>query len=206
MSANIFNPKVSAVVLAAGASKRMEAIKQLLPWQGSTLLGHVLSQLRQSDACDVFLVLGAYETEILKHIDTTNIRLIRNDAWTSGMGSSISKAIDFIGKNQLVYDGLLLAVSDQPLIDVDHYNKLINSCINNKRIIASCYKNDLGVPAVFGSVYFGELQSLQGDTGAKSIIKKHLDHLILMDAPDGEIDLDTKERYERFYGTHGKLS
>ena len=204
MSANIFKPKVAAVVLAAGASKRMEDIKQLLPWQGTTLLGHVLSQLRQSDACDLFLVLGAYETEILKHTDTTNIKLIRNDAWIRGMGSSISKSIGLIKENEPGYDGVLLAVSDQPLIDINHYNKLINSCIDNNRIIASCYKDNLGVPAVFGSAYFGELESLDKDAGAKSIIKNHLDCLIRMDAPFGEIDLDTKERYERFYSTHGK--
>ena len=204
MSANVFKPKVAAVVLAAGASKRMLAIKQLLPWQKTTLLGHVLSQLRQSDASDVFLVLGAYEKEILQEIDTTSVKLIHNHDWVRGMGSSISKTIDFLQENDFKYDGLLIAVADQPLIDVNHYNKLINSCINSKRIIASYYNNELGVPVVFGNEYFEELQSLHEDFGAKSILKKHLDHLIRMDAPYGEIDLDTKERYGQFYGTHGK--
>ncbi len=204
MSANVYKSKVAAVVLAAGASKRMLAIKQLLPWKETTLLGHVLSQLEQSDATDVFLVLGAHETEILKEVNTDNIKLIHNDDWALGMGSSISKTINFLEENQYAYDGILVAVADQPLIDIEHYNKLINSCINSKRIIASYYNNDLGVPVVLGAEYFAELKSLQEDVGAKSIIKKHLEHLIRMDAAYGAIDLDTKERYERFYSTHGK--
>jgi len=206
MSGIQHKPEVAAVVLAAGASKRMPGIKQLLPWKDTTLLGHVLAQLKSTDVTDVYLVLGAYKDEILKQIDTTGITLIDNQDWEDGMGRSISKTIDFLREQHKNYDGLLLAVCDQPLLSINHYNKLINSCIDKNRIVSSYYENGAGVPTVFGNQYVEELGSLTGDSGAKVIIKRHLKHLIPMDAPYGAIDLDTQEIYEMYLRTHGNTT
>lgn len=204
MSVAFHKPKIAAAVMAAGASSRMKAIKQLLPWKKFTLLGYVLEQLRRTDAIDIFLVLGAHNNEILRSIDNKGITVVYNEEWSSGMGSSIARIIQYIDENSLNYDGLLIATADQPLLKADHYNKLINSCINKGRIITSYYDNEPGVPTVFENSYFHELKSLGGEKGAKSIIKKHLDHMICIDAPEGAIDLDTKEVYMKYFSTHGK--
>lgn len=204
MSVGFDKPRIAAAIMAAGASSRMKAIKQLLPWKKSTLLGHVLGQLKQTDAIDIFVVLGAHNSEILKGVDTNGTTIVYNENWAAGMGTSISKVIQHIEDHGLDYDGLLIATSDQPLLNTAHYNKLINSCINKGRIISSFYKDEPGVPAVFDKTYFPELKSLSKDKGAKSIIKKHLDHMICMDAPNGAIDLDTKQVYDKYYTTHGK--
>jgi len=203
MSGGFKKPRIAAAVMAAGASSRMSAIKQLLPWQKTTLLGHVIEQIKQTDTCDIFLVVGAHHKEILETVNTDGIQVIYNENWSSGMGSSISKMVGYIEKNQLDFDGLLIAVSDQPLLKVDHYNELINSSINKERIVCSYYNDSPGVPVVFDRIYFEQLKLLNEDYGAKSIIKKHLDHMICMDAPDGAIDLDTKDEYEKYYHTHG---
>lgn len=78
------------------------------------------------------------------------------------------------------------------------------SCINNHRIIASSYGNSFGIPVVFGREYFGELTNLDGDTGAKQVIKKHLGRLIQVDASEGWIDLDTPEAYQKYFPIFGK--
>jgi molybdenum cofactor cytidylyltransferase len=206
MSGLQHRPDIAAVVLAAGASRRMPGIKQLLPWKNTTLLGAVLTQLKNSEASDVYLVLGAHKKEILKETDTSDITLIHNREWANGMAESISKTIAFFIEKNKNYDGLLVAVCDQPLLTINHYNKLINSCIYNNRIVSSYYENGIGVPTVFGSQYFEELRDLKGDMGARSIIKKHLKHLIPMDAPDGAIDLDTQELYDTFFRSHGNAA
>ncbi len=203
MSGVSFNGKVGAVVVAAGASSRMPAIKQLLPWKGSTLLGHVIKQLEEAGADHIFVVLGAHQEEILKNIDASNVSIIQHKNWAEGMGSSIAMAIAYLQDQPFEFDGLLIAACDQPLIKLDHYKKLINSCINNDRIVASSYNEGLGIPVVFGKTYFQELGSLKNDMGAKSIVRNHLDRLIQIDAPEAAIDLDTEERYKLFYQTHG---
>ncbi len=81
---------------------------------------------------------------------------------------------------------------------------MINSSINNNRIIATSYGKDFGIPAVFDNVYFSELKSLEQDVGAKSVIKNHLEHLVLIDDPMAAIDLDTKEVYEKYHAIYGR--
>ena len=203
MSGASFKIRIAAVVVAAGASKRMSATKQLLPWKHTTMLGYVIEQLKAAGATHVFVVLGSNQEEILQQINTTNISIIHNDQWAQGMGTSIAKTVKFFKQNYLEFDGLLIAACDQPLIKLDHYKKLINSCINRERIVVSSFKNGRGIPVVFDKTYFDELSSLTEDVGAKSVVKNHLDRLIQIDAPEAAIDLDTKERYELYYHTHG---
>ena len=57
---------------------------------------------------------------------------------------------------------------------------------------------------MFGKTYFAELKSLGQDTGAKSVINTHLDHLILIDDPLAEFDLDTKEVYDKYRNIYGR--
>jgi molybdenum cofactor cytidylyltransferase len=203
MSGALFTTKVAAVVVAAGASRRMTAIKQLLTWKNTTLLGHVINQLEEAGAAHIFVVLGAHEKEILKNIDSPGVTIIHNYDWSQGMGTSIAKTITYFKDHQLEFDGLLIASCDQPLIKLTHYKKLINSCINDGRIIVSSYNEGQGIPVVFDKIYFNELSTLKNDVGAKSIVKNHLDRLIQIDAPEAAIDLDTKESYELYYHTNG---
>lgn len=203
MSGASYDSKVAAVVVAAGSSSRMTAVKQLLPWKDTTMLGYVIKQLKEAGAAHVFVVLGAQQKEILNNIDTSNITIIYNDNWSEGMGTSIAKTITYLKDKQLYYDGLLVAACDQPLIKLGHYKKLINSCINSSRIITSSYGGGSGIPVVFDKIYFSELSSLAEDVGAKSIVKKHLDRLIQIDSPEAAFDLDTEEKYEQYYHTHG---
>lgn len=204
MSGANFTSNIGAVVLAAGASSRMQEIKQLLPWKQTNLLNHVIAQLKKSDASHIYVVIGANQDEILSELDTKNITVLINENWSSGMGASISIAASHIEGFSSLHDGLLLTTSDQPLIELNTYNKLINSSINHNRIVACSYAKGFGIPAVFGKAYFTELKSLGQDSGAKSVINNHLDQLVLIDDPLAEFDLDTKELYDKYHKMYGR--
>ena len=204
MSGGHFTSNVGAAILAAGTSNRMEEIKQLLPWKNTNLVGHVIEKLKSSNAKQIYLVLGAYQDKILNEINTDGVTVIINEDWSLGMGSSIAKIATYLEGATIKHDALLLTTVDQPLLDVNTYNKLINSSINNNRIIATAYGKDFGIPAVFDKVYFSELKYLGQDLGAKSVIKNHLDHLVLIDDPMAAIDLDTKEVYEKYHAIYGR--
>lgn len=204
MSGGHFTSDVGAVILAAGTSSRMEEIKQLLPWKGSTLIEHIIDNLKSSNAKHVYLVLGAYQDEILNKIDIANITVIINKDWEEGMGSSIARTSAYLEANNILHDALLFTTIDQPLLGINTYNKLINSSINDRRIIATSYGESFGIPTVFDKVYFSELKLLGKDVGAKSVIKSHLEHLVLVDDPMAAIDLDTKEVYEKYHAIYGQ--
>jgi molybdenum cofactor cytidylyltransferase len=196
--------KIATIILAAGESKRMNGIKQLLPWKDSTLLEHAIAQSLQSYTNDVYLVLGANKDKILKAVDTRKVNVIINDDWPLGMGTSIAAVIRFISANHLNFDGILIRLIDQPLLDVSYYNLLINKYIDSKNIIASSYKSGYGVPAVFDKIYFDELLVLRSDKGAKSIINEHKKELIVVDSEGRTIDLDDRQTYLKYYDKYGK--
>jgi molybdenum cofactor cytidylyltransferase len=196
--------KIATLILAAGESKRMNGIKQLLPWKDSTLLEHAITQSLQSCANDVYLVLGANKDKILKAVDTRKVNIIINDDWSLGMGTSIAAVIRFIRANQLDFDGILIRLVDQPLLDVNYYNILIDKYIDSKHIIASSYKSGYGVPAIFDKIYFDELLVLKPDKGAKGVINGHKKELIVVDSEGRTIDLDDRQTYLNYYGKYGK--
>ncbi len=191
--------KVCIVVLAAGNSSRMGKPKQLLPVNEKTLLNHTLDQCLESKASLVIVVLGSNFQLISDTITSNHVHILNNARWQQGMGSSISCAMRYVKSNCSELDAVLFALSDQPLVTVKQYNNLINKYItSNKKIVCSRYKEVLGVPAIFDKKYFGDLEKLDGQLGAKELIKKNLNTVDSLNMGECLIDVDTPEDYYRY--------
>ena len=199
-------PTTAMVILAAGASSRMQAIKQLLPWKKTTLLGNAIEQGLNSNAEEVYVILGANAEIIKDGISNYTVNIIENKNWQQGIGSAIACAINYLKIEQINYDAVLIALADQPLITVAYFNLLIEQyTTNQKRIIASNINNIPSVPAIFDAFYFEELATLNQDKGAKSIIKAASNDVFMVDAAINLVDVDTIEVYENVYNDCGKL-
>lgn len=190
---------IAIVILAAGASTRMEGgIKQLLPWRNTTLLGNAIQNGTASTADDVITVLGAHSKMIRDRIKENGFSFIENRNWQSGLGNSIAFGVrHFLDTNNL-YDGILIMLADQPLIDVNYLNDMMTAFQDSEKgIVATDYGNRRGVPAIFGTAYFSELCKLNTDYGAKDILKRY-NHDVLPIHPDGkEVDVDTVSDYHK---------
>ncbi|MCK5441579.1 MAG: nucleotidyltransferase family protein [Maribacter sp.] len=187
---------IAVVLLAAGQSSRMRKVKQLLPWKNTTLLGNAIQVAKQSKAKHIYVVLGAKAIGIKdSHTDAT-IHWVVNQDWKKGMGSSIASATAHILKTSIAYDGILIMLCDQPLIDTIYLNELMDTFIKtDKGIVATKYKHGKGVPAVFDKMHFLELGKLTEDYGAKDIILKNLEDMIALNPKGKEKDLDTLQEY-----------
>lgn len=200
MSASPIQPKIAILLLAAGASSRMGSPKQLLKWGDSTLLNHSINQAVKSKAIDVFVLLGANHKIISKSIENTSISLLVNDDWNQGMGNTISFGVSHI--QGLNYDGVLLMLVDQPLIDSTYLNNLIAVFDTSKKsIIASSYHKGAGVPAIFDKSHYPELSALNGDQGAKQLIINYQGNTKIIDAGNLLADIDTDKEYENAKST-----
>jgi molybdenum cofactor cytidylyltransferase len=187
---------IAVVLLAAGGSSRMGKAKQLLPWRNTTLLGNAIQSAKQSKARHIYVVLGAKATGIKDSHDDKAIHWVVNQAWKKGIGSSIARATAHIFKTNMAYDGILIMLCDQPLIDTIYLNELMDTFSEtDKGIVATTYKHGKGVPAVFGKMYFLELEKLTEDFGAKDIILKNLEDMIALNPKGKEKDLDTMQEY-----------
>jgi molybdenum cofactor cytidylyltransferase len=197
--------KIAILILAAGESKRMQGIKQLLPWKNTTLLGNAIEQAAKSKANTVYVVLGANAKQITPTIAHYNIQSIENKNWKNGLGNSIACGVNFLKENQHLYDAILITLADQPLITAAYYNSLIDEYFKKEaKIIASETKNSPSVPAIFDSDYFDKLTQLTEDKGAKEILMTAQKGVYILRSKINLTDLDTTSAYQELYNSFGK--
>jgi len=197
--------KIALLILAAGESKRMNSIKQLLPWKNTSLLGHTIAQALEAKASQVYVVLGAHANKIAPTIAHYNIQTIENTNWKNGLGNSIAAGVKHIKETTEPYDAILITLADQPLIDAAYYNQLLAAYTEKKaKIIASETNNRPSVPALFDAAYFENLIQLDQDQGAKEILLAAQNDLYVMPADTNLIDVDTQSDYEKIYDSFGK--
>jgi molybdenum cofactor cytidylyltransferase len=190
---------VGIILLAAGSSSRMGQSKQLLPIAGEPLLLKTVMTAIRSQADNVVVVLGANEAAHRKLIQELPIDIITNPNWQRGIGSSLKKGLEKILLPGPHLEAIIVMVCDQPLLTIDHLNKLVQKFKNSKsKIVASYYSGMAGVPALFDKSLFNELLKIEDDSGAKQIIQHRKDLVQHVAFPQGSVDLDTPEEYQAF--------
>jgi molybdenum cofactor cytidylyltransferase len=195
----VVKSNIGIVVLAAGSSSRMGQSKQLLNIKGKFLLSIAMEAAVTSNAAKTIVVLGANEESHRKIISNFDVDAVFNPTWEKGMGNSLKVGINSLLIRTPSLDGVVIMVCDQPMITSDHINKIIEAYTRSvKPIIASHYAGTAGVPVLFSKTYFEKLLDLKDDQGAKAIIQKNPKDVILVDFPDGAIDLDTMQEYHNF--------
>ena len=193
--------KLAVLILAAGNSSRMGFPKQLLKWKDTTLLQYVINTVNEVEIDEKILVLGAHFENIKSNIDAGETMVLCNENWKKGLGNSIAFGIKYIKESLPYIDNVLIILADQPLIEFNFLNKMIEvHHLNRYKITCTLYQhNKLGVPAIFNNIYFNELSQLNQSNGAKSILKKYSDKLSYVDGGNFILDIDTIEDYEELY-------
>jgi len=191
-------PNIAILILAAGASTRMNTPKQLLPLGTTTFITRAIDVAKATSAKSVYVVLGAHGDLIKKTIDPT-IPIILNTNWELGLGSSIAKGVQVLQQSTIEWDGILVMLVDQPSINTPYLNTLIGHFnTGNSGIVATGYPHGPGVPALFSSLYFNELITLDRDFGAKYMLKKYATDTQTIDANGKTEDIDTPEAYRKY--------
>ncbi|MBC9798561.1 nucleotidyltransferase family protein [Sinomicrobium weinanense] len=185
------------VILAAGSSSRMGQPKQLLEYNGKTLLQHAVDEALGTGIENIVMILGAHAGKIREVIKEDKIRFLQNQDHEEGMASGIRLGVhDLTKSRENMTEGILIMLCDQPFVNSELLIRLIGKQIaTGCRIVASTYKGIEAVPAVFHKSVFPELINLKGDRGARSIIKKYGKGTATVEFPKGHIDIDTLEDY-----------
>ncbi len=183
---------IAILILAAGSSKRMGEIKQLLSYKETTLLGWAIEQAKASEASEVFCVLGANAERIQKRLGDP-VPWIMNHQHKEGLSSSIAAGVSALEDR----DAVLIVLADQPGIQTADLNRLLQQYLKNPdTIVASNYGGSIGVPALFPKMYFSDLVLLKGDKGAKNYLNQHKEGIHLIDSLR-LLDIDTQEDYSK---------
>jgi molybdenum cofactor cytidylyltransferase len=184
------------IILAAGESTRMGRPKQLLPYNGKSLLEHAVDTANDSIAEPVIVVLGANADLLEKEIDDKKVHIAINNEWKEGMASSVRCGIKTLEHIAPSTDATVIMVCDQPFVSSVLLDHLISMQKNSgKLIVTSQYEDAIGPPALFHRTIFPELLQLKGDTGAKKIIEQRMNEVATVPFAEGAIDIDTEEQY-----------
>ena len=180
--------KINGLILAAGNSSRLGQPKQLIQYQGRSLLTDIETKLL--NCCDqIFVVLG-YQPKLFKG-EINHAQIIENPTWQDGIGSSLVYGSKVATTN---CTGLLIALTDQPKITSSHYQQLAKEFTPNPtKIIASAYQKRCGAPAIFPDCFFKELSQVDLRNGAQSVINQHPDQVIKITCEAAADDIDTIE-------------
>jgi molybdenum cofactor cytidylyltransferase len=190
---------IGVVILAAGGSSRLGQPKQLLPYQGRTLLRHAAETAVASGCRPIIAVLGANAESLRGELTGLPVWTVENEEWESGMGISIAAGVQPLTELEHL-DGAIILVADQPLITPEFLRDLVAQFEETLApVVASEYVGTLGVPALFAETLFPELLALGGAGGAKQVIAKYHDRTTSVVFDGGAMDIDTPEDAEALY-------
>lgn len=195
-------PVIGIIVLAAGSSSRLGEPKQLLRFEGETLLSRaVRAALETPHRPVVVVVLGAHAGRLREEIAATDACVGINEAWAEGMSSSIRCGLRTLEtKAGCEVEAAILMLCDQPFVTSLTLSRLIDTFHERHTLlVASEYQaageTTRGVPALFSQKLFPELMELRGAAGAKRLITRHEAESAFIAAPEAAFDVDTPDDY-----------
>src|SRR5580658_5898063 len=197
-------PSCAAVILAAGASRRLGQAKQLVKIEGEPLLGRTVRLAAQAGCQPIVVVLGFEAHRMCSALDGFRVIVAVNENWRVVMGSSMRCGVETALGMSPPPDDILLMLCDQVRLSTDVLRQLLGlHGLAKHPITAARYGGRLGVPAVFSSIFFPDLLAVTGDRGARGILERNAVRVGTVDFPGGELDLDTREDLERSTGLSG---
>lgn len=158
----------------------MGSPKQLLDFHGKKLIQIVAERLLACRCFPTVVVLGAYAQDIAPSLRDYELNIIQNLNWQSGMASSIHCGVEFLETAFPEVSHVMFALVDQPYIEAEHYYALVEAAEDfPDKVIAAFYGGVVGVPMVFPQRYWPMLSRLQGDQGARGIVRGLEEHAVV---------------------------
>jgi molybdenum cofactor cytidylyltransferase len=189
----------SAIVLAAGLSRRMGKSKLLLPYGDSTVLRHATERVLTAGLRDVVVVVGPEHEATARALEGLPVRWAVNPTPEAGQGSSVGAGVRALAPGTTA---VLIALGDQPEVPSGVIPALLDAIKTlGKSIAVPRYADGLGNPVLFAAPVFPELLDLPGDRGARAVVERERSRLAIVDIPTPmPPDIDTPEDYERLKG------
>ncbi|MBT3533338.1 MAG: NTP transferase domain-containing protein [Rhodospirillaceae bacterium] len=183
-------PRIAALILAAGQSRRMGVTNKLLAEiDGKAMLSRVVEAARASQVEHVMAVTG-HEAEIVADaLAKYDVPSVHNPAFAEGLSTSLHAGVAALPDD---LDGVIVLLGDMPRITPGHIDRLIAAFnpVEGRAVCVPTYQGKRGNPVLFGSQFFAEMTTVGGDSGAKYLIGQHEDELVEVPMEDDAIFLD----------------
>ena len=186
---------VSAILLAAGMSKRMDGDNKLVKnIKGKPLIIHSVNNILSSCVDELIIVVGHQHKNIEMLVAKNNkIKFVFNKDFPNGIASSIKVGLKKISKQT---ESFFICLADMPNVNKNIYNNMIKFKKSNEIIIPT-YKGQQGNPVLFSILMKDIIMNIDGDVGAKKIIEMNKDKIFNLETNDINVtvDFNTKENF-----------
>ena len=186
---------ISAIVMASGFSKRMKKNKLLLEIEDKTIIEKMVEEIKKTKVDEIIVVYK--DKEVFEKLDKYNIKTIYNENSFKGQSESMKLGIKNASFKSSAY---MFLVADQPLLDKDTINRLIDEFNKTKKLITvPIYKDKRGIPVIFPVKYKDELLKVTGDKGGREIIKKNKENtkFVFVEEEKKGLDIDDIKDYKK---------
>ncbi|MCW5730185.1 MAG: molybdopterin-binding/glycosyltransferase family 2 protein [Alphaproteobacteria bacterium] len=187
-------PRIAAIVLAAGQSRRMGTNKLLEQLDGQPMIRRVVDAVLQSQARPVVVVTGNQADEVRTLLRGRPVALIHNQDFAQGLSSSLRRGLSAIPSD---CDGVMICLGDMPRVSARHIDRLIAAFnpTEGRAICVPTWNGKRGNPVLFAAMFLPEMREVAGDTGARHLIGRHGELVceVAMDDNGVLLDVDTPE-------------
>lgn len=187
---------ISAIVLAAGLSTRMGQPKMLLPWKGTTILGQVVSTLRDAGVREIIVVTGANRESIENLLPEKTVRFEYNPDYANGE-MLVSVKVGLKGLDQKSRAALIV-LGDQPQIQQHVIEQLVEAYrVNSSKIIVPSYKMRRGHPWLVDRALWPRILALRAPLTLRDFLEEQSELIEYLTVENGSVlsDLDTPQDY-----------
>ncbi|WP_019949653.1 nucleotidyltransferase family protein [Hymenobacter aerophilus] len=185
------------ILLAAGASSRLGRPKQLLTYQGQTLLRRAAeTAVAAAAGAPVVMVSGAQHEALLPELAGLPLVVEPCPNWAAGPGASIKCGLRLLETLCAAWTEVVVMLCDQPHVTPALLRQLTDTrAATGRAIVASRYADTLGVPVLFGLEALPLLRQLPDAAGAGPLLRQHPALVAAVPFPAGAIDVDTEAQY-----------
>ncbi len=185
-------PRVAAVVLAAGRSARMGGNKMLAELGGKPLVARAVEAALGAGLAPVVVVTGWQADEVEEALPACDVLAVRNPDFAEGMAGSLARGLAALPAD---VDAALIQLADMPRVTSGHLLRLKAAFDpdEGRAICVPTFGGRRGNPVLFAREFFGEMESLSGDTGARRLLADHAERVceVAMDDDSVLADIDT---------------
>lgn len=191
---------VSAVLLAAGESRRMGEVNKLeLLVDGIPMLRRTAEKLLASNLREIVVVLGHEAEKTRALLEGLPLTFVVNDCYREGQMTSVYKGLLSLSD---VEDGVMVCLSDQPLLQTEDVNLLISAFEKRSHgsILVPTFDGQRGNPIIFDYQHRQGILSGERNLGCKKLIEKNPTEVSVYEMPNDHVvyDLDTPQQYSDF--------
>ena len=192
---------IAAIILAAGRSSRyrdaggQEASKLVASLDGKPLVRHVAEAALGSQARPVVVVTGHERARIARALEGLPVQFTHNNAFASGMASSLKAGLAALPKN---VGGVLILLADMPHVSSELLDRIGAefACHSVRLAVVPTFHGRRGNPVLLSRALFPAIGALDGDEGARNLLAGAPPGAVVEIAVDEEaaiVDIDTPE-------------